>query len=691
MRLAFALGLALVGCGGSVPGIDGGTGGGLVAASGGTASTGGGAAGGTASAGGGMAGGTSSTGGGAAGGTASTGGGMAGGTSSTGGGTAGGTASTGGGTAGGVVAGGRAGGAAAGGGTAGGASSTGGGVAVFDGGFPLDVQFDEATPEQVAIHAPVIGPVPAMARVTVRYKASSESTWKTGHPLLRINPQWISSGAPRAPVDAFAGTIFDLTPGTAYDLELSLVAAGTPTQVWTGARSTRALPAASGIPTVMATPTDMLQQRFAALTPGTVLELAAGTYTVDGLNVNVAGTASQPITIRGASRTGVVLRDTGGAVLQLQRTSHLIIENLTLEGSGTDSGTNASSVGISFWNGAVQEFITIRNVDIRGVDQGIVASGRTRGVLIWNTSLRGNNVWTMPFIQTNLTWNDDGIRIPGEGNCAWENTLHAFGDAFAVTNGVHSAAVYFYRNRVTMTGDDGFEADYGTRNLGLYDTFFSNSATFLSLDPLWGGPLYAFRNVAINTIRGPFKWNDTNSGFLVYNNTIVRTEGTTTWGWVQFNNGALRNWAYRNNIIIYRGPGNLYANEAAGNTPLDFTHNAWFPDRSIWWTNTGGSFSSLAATRAGLPATVPVFSTSTRRHEFDVITTADPFSAPVMLGAGHLTEVMPSAPPSLAAGSTPKNAGVEIPNITDGFSGTAPDMGGVISGRSAPTIGATRP
>ena len=43
--------------------------------------------------------------------------------------------------------------------------------------------------------------------------------------------------------------------------------------------------------------------------------LANGTYNVSGLTLNVKGTASQPIYVRGASRTGVIIRDTSDAVL----------------------------------------------------------------------------------------------------------------------------------------------------------------------------------------------------------------------------------------------------------------------------------------------------------------------------------------------------------------------------------------
>jgi hypothetical protein len=313
-----------------------------------------------------------------------------------------------------------------------------------------------------------------------------------------------------------------------------------------------------------------------------------------------------------------------------------------------------------------------------------------RSVLVYDNDLRGNNVWNADFIETNLTWNDDGITTPGEGNAVFENTLHGFGDSFAVRDGVESAAVHFYRNRITMTGDDAFEGDYGTRNLSFYDNFITNSSTLLSLDPLWGGPLYCFRNVAINTVRGPFKLNNTNTGFFIYNNTIVRTEGTTGWGWVQFDNGGLRGWAFVNNVLVYRGSsGNLLAIESSDNDPIDFHHNAWFPDGAVWWSSSGGSFASIAEAREGLPASTPLFGDFATRHEGDVITTSDPFALAIDLGGDHLTEVSVDRP-AIAAGATPESSGVAIANVNDGFSGAAPDMGAIIEGRTPSTVGANR-
>lgn len=566
-------------------------------------------------------------------------------------------------------------------------------VGPYDGGSisGVTLHIEEATPEQIGLHLILERALPMESYATVRYRAVSESAWHDAHPLLRIRPEWIAAGAPRAPVDAFAGSIFDLRPGQAYEVEITIAEPGQPSQMVRTIATTRSLPALAPGATVTAVVSDDLQAKLDALRPGDVLELANGTYEVEGLHLASSGTESDPIYIRGASREGVVLHDATGNVLQLQQAAHVLIENLTISGSGTDSGTDASSRGIAFWNGATQEFITIRGVDIIGVDQGIVSPGAVRGILVYDSVLRGNNVWTMDFIETNHTWNDEGIQVAGEGNCVFENTIHGFGDALSWKNGVHAAGNYVYRNRITMTGDDALEADYATRNIGFYDNYITNVATFLSLDPLWGGPLYCFRNIVVNTFRGPFKLNNTNSGFLIYNNTIVRTEGKTGWGWVQFNNGALRSWSYRNNILLYYGAtGRLLANEATGNDPIDFTHNAWYPDGAVWWTSTGGSFRSLDATRTGLRATMPLFGTSTSRHEHDILSEENPFVSAIVLGADHLTEYTGNTVPVLSTSAHAKNAGVEIPNITDGHSGSAPDMGAIIEGRVVPRWGAVR-
>lgn len=555
----------------------------------------------------------------------------------------------------------------------------------------LNLAFEVPTPEQIGIYLTATRSVALTARVLVRFREAGTATWREGHPLLRIHPEWTDGGAPQAPIQGFAGTVFDLKPGTAYELEFRFEEPAKAAQVITTTVMTRAIPAAAAAATVSATPSDNLQSKLNGLQAGQVLQLANGTYNVNGLFLNRSGTKTNPIIIRGQSRAGVILANSTDTILEIQAANHVILENMTLQGSGVDSGTNSRSVGIELRYGDTQDDVTIRDIDIKGVDQGIVAWTKTLSIMVYNCTLTGNNVWTAAFLGDNRTWNDDGIRLPGEGNVAFENTLHGFGDSFAVNNGTHSSGVYFYRNKITMTGDDAFEADYGTRNLGFYDNYIGNSSTFLSLDPLWGGPLYCFRNVSINTVRGPFKLNSTNSGFMIYNNTIVRTTGSHDWGWVQYNNGDLQNWSFRNNILLYRGTGTqLMAVESGGMDLLDFSHNAFYPDGSIWWSNSGGSFNSLAAARAGLPGITALFGTSTQRHFQDLIVPSDLFANPIQLGSDFLTEYKAMAVPVLKSGVAAKTSGIAIPNVTDGFVGSQPDRGALIEGRAIPAWGARR-
>ena len=353
---------------------------------------------------------------------------------------------------------------------------------------------------------------------------------------------------------------------------------------------------------------------------------------------------------------------------------------------------------------SLRNHLTIRNTTITGVDRGVDVSGETKQILVYDNTLTGNNQWNQDFyaydgsgapgsgngtldLDENIFWNDDGIRLTGQGNAAFNNTLSGFGDALAVEDYYESIGVHFYRNDIQMTGDDAIEGDYGKRNITFYDNRVHNAMTLVSLDPIWGGPFVAARNIGINIGRGPYKLNNTNTGYFLYSNTVVNPENKNVWGWVQYNNGDQRAWGYQNNILIYRGSGNLLAFEPGVVSPLDFTNNSWYPNKSIWWTNSGGSYTSLSAAYSGLPATTPVFSGSTKRHEADNICEFDPFITDINLGTDYHTKIPTLYTPILSSGTAPKNSGIAIINVTDGFSGAAPDRGAIISGIPIPTWG----
>lgn len=581
-----------------------------------------------------------------------------------------------------------------------------------------------ATPEQLSLLIPVTGKLPTTAIATLRYKPSLSTNWIDGHPLHRIRPDFtLKTGAPVAVIDAFAWPIIGLLPGTSYDVEVT-VTSGAVTVKRTNQFITRSLPGDAGAPTEgkrinSAYSTSQIQAILDGMNPGDVIEFADGTYDLLAeLVLNRSGQPGNPIYIRGQSRNGVVLKR-ATRVFHIWTAKDIIIENLTIQGSGVDSGLAASSVGIEFLDNAVpQERITVRHVILTGIDQGIIASGETQGLLVYDNTLLGNNGWNqdeyanngsgtpgpgdgIPDIEQNVFWHDDGILLPGLGNVAFNNTLHGFGDAMAVCSHTDRSValaecrgIHYYRNDILMTGDDGTEGDYAFRNITFYDNRLHNTMTFVSLDPLYGGPYVAARNISINVGRSPYKFNNTNTGHFIYNNTVIRTNGNEGgWGWAQPKNGPLRAWGYQNNILIYQGTGNLMAMSSTGQTPIDFSHNCFYPaDRQVWWTNSGGNFSNLLAAYNGLPATTPVFSGLTKRHASDLGCEANPFATPIDLGTNFRTELAPNYIPELSLTTVARHSGVKIANITDGSQDpNLPDRGAIITGISTPQWGDRTP
>lgn len=550
-----------------------------------------------------------------------------------------------------------------------------------------------ATPEHVSLILPVDAGLPLDARASVRYHDGLQ--WREAHPLVRQRPDLSPYAKDALAAPGFAGVISGLQPGASYRIEVT-VSVGEARETRTLDWTTRALPAAAGPATVTihaGAATADIARAINTAKPGDVIEFEPGVYEVNDLQIKCKGTADAPIYVRGRDRNSVILRDPGGKVLHLVGAVHVVLENLTVEGSFTDSGTDAGSSGVWVWNGARHDRITIRDLTIRGVDRGIIVWGEGTQLLVYDNTLEGNNPWAKPVLESNASWNDDGIMAAGSGNAVFNNTLSGFGDAFAVNAGYSNIGVHFYRNRILWTCDDGFEADYGARNLSFHDNIITNAMTLFSCDPLRAGPLFVYRNVAVNIGRQPFKLNSTLAGLFVYSNTVVRQLGMDTIAgtYQPGSSGSVKHraWAYRNNLFLCLTPGlaNTLWWETSGNDPIDCTHNAWWPDARFRWNYSGGNFDSLAEAQAGLRATAPVFSGETQRHAHDIICEPQPFATPISLGPTYDVRVDGDMDATLSPASVARGAGVHIPGITDGYSGAAPDIGAVITGRPAPVIG----
>jgi hypothetical protein len=561
-----------------------------------------------------------------------------------------------------------------------------------------------ATPEQISLVLPVTGALPDTATATVRYRQTGSGQWLAGHPLFRVRPAFSEiPQAGGAVQDVFAWPIIDVTPGASYDIEVA-VRSGANVTVRSLTHTTRALPGPAGSANKTANSVVTIESQVAGLNAGDVLEIAAGTYDFpSGLLINRSGTLNSPIYIRGASRTGTIIRRTTGpfgpgfgSVIDIEA-SHIILENLTIQGTATDQGAGSFYTGIEI-DTPGHTRITLRHLRILGVDLGINSWTETQQTLVYNNLLQGNNLWQISptnYLESDITWNDEGIKLPGSGNVAFQNSISRFADSFAYAS--HNAGsentavgVHYYRNDIRNSGDDLFEADHAKRNNSFYDNRSHNSMNAGSFDPIYGGPFVHARNIIINPYRvTTHKWNSQNTGQFLYNNTIIGTVSrhfdADVASWYQPNNGDQRSYGYRNNVHVYRGNGQSIWLNSTGHDPIDWTHNSWFPNRLIQWPE--GNFPDLADAQANLLNTTSIFSGTNRRMQNDNITVSNPWTTTITLGTDSLTEVTASYTPALAPGTSPKNSGVVIPNITDGFSGGAPDRGAIIQGRPIPQYG----
>ena len=575
-----------------------------------------------------------------------------------------------------------------------------------DADFPLGALTNEAeTPEQISLLLEVTDTLATTVTATVRYREVGAGSWTTGHPLYRIRPSFSQTPAIGTVTDDFAWPIIDLDPGTSYDVEVT-VSDGVDQDVITETFATSALPPACGAVTDNVNTSGNLSTAIAALTAGDTLLIADGAYTIQGLQIGVSGTAGSPICIQGESRDGVVLTDLTGRVVELVETNHIVLENLTLVGSGADSGTSATSKGIIQQpNGYNADNVTIRGLVIQDVDTCIIFDEEVTDVRIYNNTCVGNNTpWNAEFTSS-VTWNDDGIRAPGLGNAVWNNTLIGFGDSLSLAS--HSGldvtasvrAVYFYRNDARNSGDDLVEVDHAQRNVGVYDNRSHNSMTCMSLDPLYGGPLLFARNQCINIGRTVIKYGSSQGGYFALSNTVLMTrrEGDNLAAWYAPGGHGQRSLGYQNNLMIWRSqagqgsPRMINVGDAnTGFDPLDWTNNAWYPS-TITYVLGEWSGANLTAIQADAGTVEPVFGPATEAFIDDVASATDPFASPCTLGADYLTEVTATCDLTLDTGEAAKNAGIAVAGVTDGFSGAAPDIGALIAGRAAVNYGDQTP
>ena len=393
---------------------------------------------------------------------------------------------------------------------------------------PGEPQAEPATFHSLGIRWPVRGDANSNAVIAVHYRRRGAQEWTEALPLFRTNPDALLPEFRIPGGWLFAGSIVDLSPGTEYEVALSLtdpdggetqrrllMRTGTEPKEPPGMRVRHVVPlSASAQGPGAGTANDPfrgLKAAQATAAPGDLFLLHAGVYAEGTWVVDRHGTADAPIIYRGAE-DGAAILDGGGAqrLISANAVQHVWFEHLTFR--------NARYLFV----GHSGSHFVIRRVRLEVVETGITAINggytESRGFVITDNDFQGPTSWPRSLGIEDV----NGVTITGAGHVVAYNRMRNLGDGIHGSSAGGLSASDIYNNDIEASTDDGIEADYGDINVRVYRNRITNAFSGISSQPTRGGPLYVFRNAIYNVVYSPFKLHNDTSGVFILHNTSAK-------------------------------------------------------------------------------------------------------------------------------------------------------------------------
>ena len=571
------------------------------------------------------------------------------------------------------------------------------------------------------------------AEVEVSYRKKDATVWKKALPLLRLNGERVvlkSVEIDYIAPNMFAGSIFNLEPGTMYECRFDLSdtdgVKGKATQIVTV--TTRNEPKGySGGRILHVYPPDYKGKKeepsfvsiaeayygpgkglwhSAKIQPGDIILVHAGLYKSDRLKyyeplglhfhgayqLTKSGTPDKPIVIRGAG-DGEAIIDGGGVyrMFDVMFADYNYIEGLTIRNCEV-----AVYAGLRYTHGC--NGLVVRNCRMENVGCAVNAQyGGSRNFYIADNVILGRedkvrlHGWTG-------NWSRYGplsdlksfiaVDINGQGHVVCHNYIAYFHDAIDITEQGppekeewKAVSIDIYNNDIHMSADDFIEADSSVHNIRVFRNRGFNAAHHgLSAQPIFGGPAYFIRNIVYHVPPGgAFKFNIYPAGVLAYHNTLC-SEWTTS---PPFSNVHLRN-----NLFLGEDyPGRPILNVSTYTSYTTFDYNGYRPNQGteiqFRWRAPGSGknmdYELGEDAFSGSYKTLEEFSKATGQEQHGMIVDYDIFQ--------KVTRADPEKPGQaffakdfdfrLKPDSKAVDAGCILPNINDDFSGKAPDLGAI--------------
>ncbi len=566
--------------------------------------------------------------------------------------------------------------------------------------------------------------------VEVSYRKKGTAEWKQGLPLFRLNGERVAYKAVEIDYTApnmFAGSIFDLEPGASYECRFTMkdpdgvrgqavktvtVTTRPEPKAFEGGRKlhvyppdykgTKEEPSFVSIAEAYYGPGKGLWHS-ASIQPGDIILVHAGTYKSDRLRyyeplglhfhgqyqITKSGTPDKPIVIRGAGDGEAILDGVGVyRLFDVMFADHTYIEGLTIK--NCEVGVYAGQRYTHGCNGLV-----VRNCRFENVGCAVNAQyGGSRNFYIADNVILGRedrdrlHGWTG-------NWEKYGplsdlksfiaVDVNGQGHVVCHNYIAYFHDAIDCTEqgapereDWKACSFDFYNNDMFMMADDFIEADSSVHNMRVFrNRGFNAGQHAYSAQPIFGGPAYFIRNIAYHIPSGgALKFNIYPAGVLAYHNTFC-SEWTTS--------GPFSNVHFRNNLFLGEDyPKRPIISVSTYTSYTTFDYNGYRPNTSsdyqFGWRSPAKGVAmdyELKNPLTGRFATMEEFTRATGHEAHGVIVDYNIFR--------NVKKADPENPGQvfepkdfdfrLVPGSKAVDAGCVLPNINDGYTGEAPDLG----------------
>ena len=582
------------------------------------------------------------------------------------------------------------------------------------------------------------------ASVAVSFREVGSETWRPGQPLLRIGDEkvwrakeFLEFWTPRM----FAGSIFGLEPGTSYEcrFELSdpdgvrgqstkvaLIQTRTFPEPYEGGRVLHVYPPNHEGPRIEPSFTGLLQAYYGPglgdwdvvwrrpVQPGDTIIVHAGLYKADRRDyVNPHqipfhgsyvftrdGTAEKPITIKAAGDGEVIFDgDNVYKLFDVMAADHHIFEGLTLR--NTEIAFYAGLKGVLGCSN-----LTVKNCRLEDVGIGVHTEWAgsknfyiTDNVMIGRDDhyrLKGWNGMPSEYGPSPVN-SYYGVKVYGSGHVISHNKVSFFHDGICISTyglpeedqDLKCVSIDIHNNDVYLSVDDFVETDGGNHNIRVYQNRGFNAAHHgLSAQPMFGGPVYFIKNLVYNVPwGGALKTGGANpAGVLVYHNTFIAENSNAT---------GISNAHYRNNLFVGTNHPNKPVIRQRNYTAYSTT------DYNGYRTNDNGLAPYMwavpkdrmrdydATLEYGEYDSLAAFQKGTGQEAHGIELEIDVFEKMILPDPEkpHHAYQSDSVDFRLKEGSEAVDRGIHLPNINDGYNGSAPDLGAIELGAAEITYG----